>query len=328
MRRRDLVAGIAAAAAGPFAVRAQQGERVKLIAVLISLADDNSQAQARYRAFIAGLRQLGWIDGQNVRIEVRWGSGQADRMRKHARELVSLAPDVIFASGGSSMAPLLEATRTVPIVFAQVTDPVGAGFVESLSQPGGNITGFASSDFAVSAKWLELLKQVAPGVARALVIRDTTLTVGIGQFAVLQSAAPSLGMELTPAGIRDAAEVERAVAAFARRPQGSLILTASALAYNHRDLILGLASRYRLPSIYFSGYFVTAGGLMSYGVDSNDMHRLAAGYVDRILKGAKAADLPVQAPTTFDLAINLKTAKALGLNVPEALLVAANEVIE
>jgi putative ABC transport system substrate-binding protein len=327
MRRRDFAAAVAAAA-WPLGVHAQQSERTKLIGVLISLAEDDTQAQARLRAFVAGLQQLGWIDGRNVRIEVRWGSGQADRMRKHAHELVALAPDVIFASGGSSMAPLLEATRTVPIVFAQVTDPVGAGFVESLSRPGGNATGFASSDFAVSAKWLELLKQVAPRVTRALVIRDVALSVGIGQFAVLQSAAPSFGMELTPAGMRDAGEIERAVSAFARRPQGSLILTASALAYVHRDLIVGLAARYRLPSIYFHRYFVAAGGLMSYGVDSNDMHRLAAGYVDRILKGAKPADLPVQAPTAFDFAINLKTAKALGLTVPEALLVTANEIIE
>lgn len=328
MRRRDFGVGVGAAALLPLGVRAQHGERPRLIGVLISLAEDNSQALARHRAFLAGLREFGWIDGRNVRIEVRWGGGQADRIRRHANELVTLAPDVILASGGSAMAPLLAATRTIPIVFAQVTDPVGAGFVESLAQPGGNATGFAASDFAVSAKWLELLKQVAPATTRALVIRDVALSVGIGQFAVLQSAAPAMGFELTPVGMRDAAEIQRAAETFARKPEGSLIVAASGLAYVHRDLIIGLTTRYRLPSIYFNRYFVAAGGLMSYGVDSIDIHRLAAGYVDRILKGAKPADLPVQAPTAFDFTINLRTAQALGLVVPEALLVRANQVIE
>ena len=328
MRRRDFAAALCAAAGWPLSLRAQQGDRMRRIGVLISLAEDDPQAQARLRAFVNALRQMGWTDGGNARIEVRWAAASADRIRRYAAELVGLAPDVILASGGSTMAPLLQATRTIPIVFAQVPDPVGSGFVESLSRPGGNTTGFAASDFGLSAKWLELLKQAAPAVTRAAVIRDANISVGIGQFAILQAAAPSFGVELSPVGMRDAGEIERSVTAFARRPNGGLILTASGLAFVHRELIVGLAARHRLPAVYFNRNFVAAGGLISYGIDAIDTHRLAAGYVDRILRGEKPGDLPVQAPTKFELVINLKTAKALGLAVPETLLVAANEVIE
>ncbi|MGC1922781.1 MAG: ABC transporter substrate-binding protein, partial [Pseudolabrys sp.] len=279
-------------------------------------------------AFVRGLQQLGWTDGRNIRIDYRWGAGDADNMRKYAAELVALAPDVILASGTASVAPLLQATRTVPIVFVQVTDPVGAGFVDSLAHPGGNATGFLLFEYAISAKWLELLKEIAPRVSRAGVIRDPAQTAGTGQFGVIQSVAPSLGMDVSAINLRDAPEIERGIAAFARSANGGLILTSSALSVVHRDLIVTLAARHKLPAVYYRRQFVTGGGLISYGPDVAEQNRRAAGYVDRILKGEKPADLPVQAPTKYELLVNLKTAKALGLTVPTSLLARADEVIE
>jgi len=270
---------------------------------------------------------LGWNDGQNVRIDFRWAAGNAEDYRKYAAELAALAPDVILTLGGS-FAPMLQATRTVPIVFAFAIDPVGLGFVETLSRPGGNATGFLLFEFSLNAKWMELLKEIAPGVTRAAVLRDPTTTVGVGQFAVIQSVAPSLDVEVSPINLRDAGEIERGVSAFARSGNGGLIVTASPVASVHRDLIVALAAQHKLPAVYYDRLFVTGGGLTSYGADLTDQLRLAAGYVDRILKGAKPADLPVQAPTKYDLTINLKTAKALGLTVPQALLARADEVIE
>jgi putative ABC transport system substrate-binding protein len=272
------------------------------------------------------LKELGWTDGGNIRIDTRWGAGDPVRFRQHAAELVALEPDAILVSGGSGMGPMLQATRTVPIVFVQVTDPVGAGFVDSLARPGGNATGFAQFEYGISAKWLELLKQVAPGVTRAAVLRDPAIASGVGQFAVIQSVAPPLGVELTPINVRDAGEIERGIAAFARAANGGLIVTANALAVVHRDLIVTLAARHKLPAIF--PFRVHGGGLISYGPDSTDAHRRAAGYIDRILKGEKPADLPVQAPIKYELVINLKSAKALGLTVPQSLLATADEVIE
>ena len=263
---------------------------------------------------MGALQQLGWIDGRNVRIEYRWAGGDAGNMRKHAAELAALAPDVILTGGSAPLAPLQQATRTVPIVFAFVPDPVGAGFVESLARPGGNITGFMQGEYNLSGKWLELLKQIAPGVTRAAVLRDAAITAGIGQFAVIQSVAPSVGVDVTPVSLRDAGEIDRAITAFARADNSGLILTSSSLANHHRELIITLAARHKLPAVYSNRAFVTGGGLVSYGADFVDLHRRAAGYVDRILKGEKPADLPVQAPTKYELVINLKTAKALGLD--------------
>jgi putative ABC transport system substrate-binding protein len=271
---------------------------------------------------------MGWVDGRNVRIDSRFTAGNPDDIRKFAAELVALAPDVILVTGTAAVAPLLQATRTVPIVFVNVADPVGAGFVDSLSRPGGNATGFIQFEYSLSGKWLELLKQIAPGVTRAAVLRDPAITAGIGQFAIIQSVAPAIGMEVSPVAVRDAAEIERAVAAFARSSNGGMIVTASALSAVHRNLIITLAARHKLPAVYYRRGFVTGGGLISYGYDDLDQYRRAAAYVDRILKGEKAADLPVQAPTKYELVINLKTAKALGLIVPDALLARADEVIE
>jgi putative ABC transport system substrate-binding protein len=296
--------------------------------VLTAFAADDQEGKARLTAFLEGLQSLGWVDGRNVRITTRWGGGNADDIRKSAAEIVELAPDVILSGGGASLVPLLQATRTLPIVFVNVPDPVGSGVVESLAQPGGNATGFMQFEYSLSGKWLELLKQLAPSVTRAAVIRDPTLTAGIGQFAVIQSVAPSLGVEVRPVNIRDPAEMERAIAAFARAANGGLVVTASALATVHRDLIVSLADRYKLPAIYFQRFLVTDGCLISYGPNLADQFRQAAGYVDRILKGEKPADLPVQAPTKYELVINLKTAKALGLIVPPSLLARADEVIE
>ena len=328
MRRREFITLLGGAAvAWPIAGRAQQGERMRRIGVLWSVADD-PDGQIRSAAFLQGLQQLGWTVGRNVRIDYRWGAGDADNMRKYAAELVALAPDVILASGTAAMASLLQATRTVPIVFAQVTDPVGAGFVDSLARPGGNATGFLLFEYAISGKWLELLKEIAPGVRRAGVIRDPALTSGTGQFAAIQSVAPSLGVEVSPVNVRDAGEIERAIAAFAGSSNGGLILTASALSVVHGDLIVTLAARHKLPAVYYRRLYVTGGGLVSYGPDVVEQNRRAAGYVDRILKGEKPADLPVQAPTKYELVINLKTAKALGLTVPPSLLARADEVIE
>jgi len=330
MRRREFITLLGgAAAAWPLAARAQQADRVRRIGALIGAPSaDNPDAQANIRAFLQVLQQLGWTDGRNVRIDIRWGAGNADDIRKYAAELAAVAPDVIFASGTASVGPMLQATRTVPIVFANVADPVGAGFVDSLARPGGNASGFIQFEYSLSGKWLELLKQIAPGVTRAAVLRDPAITSGIGQFAVIQSVAPSVGVEVSAINVRDAGEIERAVTAFARSSNGGLIVTASALAVLHRQPIIALAARHKLPAVYYRRYFVTSGGLISYGYDVVEQFRGAAGYVDRILKGATPADLPVQAPTKYELVINLKTAKALGLEVPPTLLALADEVVE
>jgi putative ABC transport system substrate-binding protein len=329
MKRREFITLLGGAAVlSPVAARAQQTDRMRRIGALMSLAADDAESQARLTAFAQGLQQLGWTLGRNLRIDYRWGGGDADRIRKDVAELVALAPDVIMATGSVTMAPLLQATRTIPIVFALVPDPVGAGYVDSLARPGGNATGFTTFEYSIGGKWLEILKQMAPGITRTGVIRDPAISTGLGMFGAIQSAAPSLGVEVTPINVRDAGELERAVAAFARGPNRGLILTGSALAVVHRNVIIALAARHKLPSIYFESLFVSAGGLVSYGPDFLDQYRHAAGYVDRILKGEKAADLPVQAPTKYELAINLKTAKALGLDVPLSLQQRADEVIE
>jgi putative ABC transport system substrate-binding protein len=329
MKRRQFITLLGGTVATwPLAAHGQQGERIRRIGVLLPAASDDPEFQARLAAFHQGLQQSGWTIGRNVRIDTRWATTNATAIRKHAAELAALAPDVILAHGASTVGPLLQVTRTVPIVFPAVGDPVAAGFVDSLSRPGGNATGFMSAEYSTSGKWLELLKEIAPGVTRAAVLRDAAITSGIGQFAVIQSVAPSVGIEVSPVNVREASEIERAVTAFARSPNGGLIVTGSALAGIHRDLILALAARHKLPAVYSSREFVTAGGLVSYGSDFVDQYRRAAGYVDRILKGAKPADLPVQAPTKYVLTINLKTAKAMGLTVPPSLLARADEVIE
>jgi putative ABC transport system substrate-binding protein len=329
MQRREFITLLGGAAvAWPLTARGQQGDRMRRIGVLMPLAADDPEAKARLAAFAQGLRELGWIDGRNVRIDTRWSAGNADEIRKYAAELVALTPDVILAAGGAVVGTLLQATRTVPIVFTQTPDPVGAGFVASLARPGGNATGFTLFEFGISVKWLELLKEIAPGVTRAAALRDPAITAGIGQFGAIQGVAPSFGVEVSPIDVRDAPEIERAVTAFGRQPNSGLIVLSSATAIAHRDLIITLAARHKLPVVYFARYFVTGGGLISYGPDTIDPHRRAAAYVDRILKGEKPADLPVQAPTKYELVINLKTAKALGLTVPPSLLARADEVIE
>jgi putative ABC transport system substrate-binding protein len=313
----------------PLVARAQQRERMRRIGMLMPYNANDPQAQTRNAAFLQGLQQLGWTVGQNIQIDYRWSAGNIDDTRKYAAELVALAPDVIFAPGSAGLGPALQATRSIPIVFALVPDPVGSGFVDSLSRPGGNATGFTAFDYGFGAKWLELLKEVAPNVTRAGVIRDPTIASGLGMWAAIQSASPATGIEVSPINMTDAGEIERAVAAFAQAPNGSLIVTGSALAVQHRDLIIALAARYKLPAIYYDPYdVVAAGGLVSYGVDNIDQFRRAAGYVDRILKGEKPADMPAQQPTKYELVINLKTAKALGLDVPQTLVARANEVIE
>jgi putative tryptophan/tyrosine transport system substrate-binding protein len=329
MKRRHFLTLLGSAAvAWPLAARAQQGGPVRRIGVLMGPAIDDPEGQARIAAFLEGLHQLGWTDGRNVRIDIRWAAGDADRSRRYAAELIALAPDVILAPGSLTVGPLLQATRTVPIVFVNVADPVGAGFVESMARPGGNATGFILFEYATSAKWLELLKQIAPGVTRVAVIRDPAITGGIGQWGAIQTAAPSFGVELSAIDTRDVGEIERAVVAFARKPNGGLVVTASASALVHRDQIIALATRLRLPNVYPFRYYPSNGGLASYGPDQIDQYKRAAGYVDRILKGEKPADLPVQAPTKYELVINLRTAKALGLEVPPTLLALADEVIE
>jgi ABC-type uncharacterized transport system substrate-binding protein len=329
MRRREFITLLGcASAAWPFAVRAQQRERMRRIGVLMNLAADDAQSMARISAFLQGLQQLGWTDGRNVMIDYRWGAGDPERIRKSATELLALAPDVILAIGAITVGPLQQLSRTVPIVFANVTDPVGAGIVASLARPGGNATGFINFEYGISAKWLELLKQIAPRMARAAVLRDPTIIASISQFAAIQSVAPSLGVELTPIDTRNAGDIERSIAAFAREPGSGLIVVTGTSAIVHRQLIIALAARDRLPAVYPFRYYVADGGLMSYGPDSIDFFRRAAGYVDRILKGEKPADLPVQAPVKYELAINLKTARALGLDVPPTLLARADEVIE
>jgi putative ABC transport system substrate-binding protein len=329
MRRRTFIAGIAAhAGAWPLAVRAQQGQRMRRIGVLLNLASDDAEEQARVAAFHQGLQQLGWTVGRNVQIDYRWGAGNADLIRKFAAELVALAPDVILSAGSPSVAALQQATRTIPVVFVGVIDPVSSGFVDSLAEPGGNITGFALYEYNISGKWLELLKEIAPGIKRAAVIRDAALTAGGGQLGVIQAVATSVGIEVVPISVRDVGEIERAITAFARLPNGGLIVTGSTLAAVHRDLIVTLAARYNLPAVYYARYFVAGGGLISYGTGYVDQYRDAASYVDRILKGEKPADLPVQTPTKYELVINLKTARALGLDVPPTLRARADELVE
>ena len=327
MKRREFITLVGGIASLSLTARAQQSERKRRVGVLMGLAAD-TQAQDRIAAFEQGLQQLGWTDGSNLQIDYRRGAGGTENTRRYAAELVALGPDVILASGGSVVGALLQATRTVPIVFTQTPDPVAAGFVASLARPGGNATGFTTSEYGISAKWLELLKEIAPDVTRAAVLRDPTIAAGIGQLASIQSAAPSFGVELSPVDVRGESEIERGVAAFARGSNSGLIVTSSASAAVHRELIIALAARYRLPAVYSYRYFATSGGLISYGPDPIDQYRRAAGYVDRILRGEKPADLPVQAPTKYELAINLKTATALGLAVPPALLARADEVIE
>ena len=329
MRRREFIAFLGGgAAAWPLGARAQQTERLRHVGVLVGLAEDDPDSKTRIEAFQQELRKLDWIDGRNVRIVYRWGAGNADNIRRYAAELVALAPDVIFATGSTSAGPLLQATRTVPIVFAQVPDPVGAGFVDSLARPGGNATGFVNFEYGIASKWLELLKEIAPGVKRAAIIRDASLAVGPGQFGAIQSVAPSLGIDVSAVNLRDANEIERSIEAFSRLSNGGLILTGSALSIVHGSLIVALAARFKLPAVYNDPFHAKAGGLLAYGPDSVDGYRRAASYVDRILKGEKPADLPVQLPTKYRTAINLKTAKALGLTVPQALLARADEVIE
>jgi ABC-type uncharacterized transport system substrate-binding protein len=328
MRRREFITLLGgAAAAWPFAARAQQPDRMRRIGVLMGMTADDPESQARVGAFAQGLQQLGWTVGQNVRIDHRAGANAADT-RRYAAELVALTPDVILAHTSRAVALLLQATRTIPIVFTIVTDPVGAGYVDSLAHPGGNATGFTPFEYAIGAKWLELLKEIAPGVTRAAVLRDREIAAGPAQFGAIQTVAPSLGVELRPIDMRDAGEMERAFTAFAQSSNRGLIVTGSSAAAVHRDLIISLAAQHRLPAVYPGGYYVTGGGLISYAPDYTDQFRRAAVYVDRILKGEKPADMPVQAPTKYELLINLKTAKALGLQIPPTLLARADEVIE
>ena len=328
MQRREFMALVGgAAAAWPLAARAQQGGRVRHIGVLMAIPADDREAVTRIAAFQQGLHQLGWVDGRNLRIDYRWARGAIGEIRRHADELVALAPEVILASGSAAAGPLLEATRSLPVVFVIVPDPLGAGFVGSLAKPGGNATGFLMFEYGISGKWVELLKQIAPEVKRAAVLRDPAITAGIGQFGAIQSVAPSLGVDVVPINVRDAGEIEHSIAAFAGTANGGLIVTGSALAIVHRDLIVRLAARHKLPAVYFQRSFVAAGGLTSYGPDLVDQYRLAAGYIDRILKGEKPADLPVQAPTRYELVINLKSARALGVEVPPMVLARADEVI-
>jgi putative ABC transport system substrate-binding protein len=329
MRRREFITllGGAGAAAWPLAARAQ-AERVRRIGVLLGLAANDPEGQARFEAFLQALQQLGWTDGRNIQILRRFTNGDADRARAYATELAGLAPDLVLTSGASTVGKMLQATRTVPVVFVGAADPVGAGFVNSLAQPGGNVTGFTSYEYSMSGKWLELLKEIAPAVKRVAVLRDPAVSAGTGQFGSIQTAAPSFGVELSPINVHDAAEIERAVTAFARSGDGGLIVTTSAAVLAHRNLIIALAARNNLPAVYYARFYVTSGGLTSYGPDYRDQYRRAAAYVDRILKGEKPGDLPVQAPTKYELVINLKTAKALGLDVPATLLARADEVIE
>jgi putative ABC transport system substrate-binding protein len=325
MRRREFITLLGGAVTWPLAARAQVGERKARIGVLMPLPQTSSEGQARIAAFLQELQKLGWTEGRNLQIEYRWAPGD---VRKAATELAELRPDVIFATATPSVAALQQATRTLPIVFVMVADPVTSGFVESLAKPGGNITGFPNFEYGISTKWLELLKEIAPHVTRVGVIRDPTITSNIGQFAAVQSVAPSFGVDLTPLGGRDAKDIERTINEFARGPNGGLICAAAPLTLNNRNLVISLAARHRMPAIYPFRFFVADGGLVSYGADPINFYRQAAGYVDRILKGEKPADLPAQAATKYQLAINLKTAKALGITVPRTLLSRADEVIE
>src|SRR6516162_4896906 len=329
MKRREFITLLGGAATmWPLAARAQQAQRMRRIGVLMGLAATDAEGQARLAAFLQGLQEFGWAIGRNVIIDIRWSTGNNTDFRKYAMELVALGPEVILAYSSDVMAPLLQVTRTVPIIFAGVADPVGAGYVDSLARPGGNITGFTIFDYSISGKWLQLLKEIAPGVTRVAVPRDPAIAAGPGQFAVIQALAPSLGVELRPFAVRDEGEIERAITTSAQSRNSGLIVTASPQVTSHRDLIIALAARHRLPAVYYARYWAAAGGLISYGPDYLDQLRRAAGYVDRILNGEKPADLPVQVPTKYELVINLKTAKALGLNVPLGLQQRADEVIE
>jgi len=327
MNRRKFIALVGgAAAAWPVSARGQ-GDRVRLVGVLMNTGADNSEAQARLTAFVLGLQTAGWSVGRNVRIETRWSAGDAARVRSDAEALVALGPDVILAGVGGTTGPLQQATRTVPVVFAQGVDPVGSGVVASLARPRGNATGFTQFEYSLSAKWLDLLKEVAPQVSRVAVLRETGVA-GVGQWAIIQAAAQSLGVELSPINLNDSGDIERAVGAFGGEPNGGLIVVVSGASLIHRELILALAAHHRLPAVYPYSFFVAKGGLISYGPDVVEQYRRAATYVDRVLKGEKPADLPVQAPTRYELAINLKTARSLGLTVPPKLLFTADEVIE
>jgi putative tryptophan/tyrosine transport system substrate-binding protein len=330
MRRREFITLLSGATAGwPLAAHAQSKPKsMRRVAVFMAYSANDPQSQNRNAAFLQALQQFGWIVGQNVEIDYRWSAGNEDDTRKYAAELVALAPDVIFTAGSAGVEPLRRATRTVPIVFALVPDPIGAGFVDSLARPGGNITGFTQFDYNIAAKWLALLKEIAPNTTRAAVLRDPSITAGIGQWATIQSASSSVGVEASPISLVDAGEMESAVAAFAHSPNAGLIVTGSALTIVRRDLIIALAARYRLPTVYYDRYFISAGGLISYGSNNVEQFRLAVGYVDRVLKGEKPADLPVQTATKYEMVINLKTAKALGLAIPPSVLARADEVIE
>jgi putative tryptophan/tyrosine transport system substrate-binding protein len=327
--RRDFITLLGgAAAAWPLTASAQQPDRMRRIGVLLQVAEGDPQARIEVAAFLRELQELGWSESCNVRIDTRWGGGNADRIRKYAAELVALAPEAVLAPGGTVVAALQEASRNVPIVFVNVTDPVGRGYIASLAQPLGNATGFTSFEFGMGGKWLEVLKEIAPRVTRAAVLRDPAITAGIGYLAAIHALAPSIGVQVIPVDVRTTSDIERAVATFARTPMGGLIVTADPAAIVHREAIITLAARHRLPAIYPYRFFVTSGGLISYGLDNIEQYRLAAGYVDRILKGEKPRDLPVQAPTKYELVINLKTAKTLGIEVPPTLLARADEVIE
>src|SRR5262245_16207944 len=328
MKRRTFMSLLVAAAAWPLPASAQQGGRMRRDGVLMPFAAEDPEAQARLVAFVQGLQELGWTVGRNVRLDIRWAAGEPELFRRYAAELVALAPDVILGAVTTSVRALLEVTRTIPFVFAAATDPVGGGLIASLARPGGNVTGFSVQEFGLRAKSLELLKEFAPRIARVAVLRDSATTGGIAQFAAVQTAAPALGVELTPIDARDADEIERTLGAFARQPNGGLIVTAGARGEAHRALIIKLAAGHRLPAVYSSRHWVSDGGLICYGTDPIDLYRRVATYVDRILRGEKPADLPVQAPTKYELVINLKTAKALGLEIPSSVLARADEVIE
>ena len=328
MRRRDFITIVGGAAVWPLAARAQQPERVRRIGILLNAAADDAEFQAWVGAFLQALALLGWTIGRNVRIDTRWATANAVEIRRHAAELAALAPDVILAHGASTVGPLLQATRTVPIVSPVVGDPVGAGFVDSLARPGGNVTGFMSTEYSMAAKWLELLKETAPSVTRMAIIRDASQGSGTSQFAAIATVAPALNVNVNPINMGDADQITQSIESFARAPNGGLIITAGGASLRHRDLIVKLAARYKLPTVYYERIFVTAGGLISYGPDFVEQYRRAAGYVDRILKGEKPADLPVQMPTKYELVINRKTAQALGLTIPSSLLARADEVIE
>src|SRR5262245_11591723 len=328
MNKREFITLFGGAAAWPLAARAQQREKVRLIGILLPATADNREFQARLGAFLQGLQQSGWGDSRNVQIDPRWATAKADEIRRHAAELAALAPDVIVAHGASTVGATLQATQTVPVVFPTVGDPVAAGFVDSLARPGGNATGFMAFEYSLGGKWLELLKEIAPSITRAAVFRDPSIPSGTGMFGAIQSVAPALGIEAIPVNLRDAEEIKRALSAFARSGSGGLIVTPSSLSFLHRDLIVALSAQFKLPAVYFLHPFVAVGGLVSYGPDEVEQYRQAAGYVDRILKGEKPADLPVQAPTKHELVLNLKTAASLGLDVPPSLLARADEVIE